>query len=318
MTRTGHLFDANGRDTHLDLTAVTASAIGADQLLWLDVGRNEEDLRATGEALEMGAALVGLSQSRRRPEVLRSEGAVRVRAIGLARAGNGFTAVPIDFFARPNLVVSIHDEDVLGLDAPIRENEGDTRLGKLDAGTFLALLLDGMLGGYFEAVEEIEKTIDELDEKALGASDADELLNALVALRRRIAQLRRALAPQREVFASLNRPDAELEAEILGAAWPGLAQRFQLAVDTVENARELLIGCFDIVMTRTSQRTNDVMRVLTVVSAVLLPSVVVAGVMGMNFKVGLFDESTNFFLVLGMMLGLAAVILLVARLRRWV
>jgi Mg2+ and Co2+ transporter CorA len=44
----------------------------------------------------------------------------------------------------------------------------------------------------------------------------------------------------------------------------------------------------------------------------------VAGVMGMNFKVGLFDESTNFFLVLGMMLGLAAVILLVARLRRWV
>ena len=57
-------------------------------------------------------------------------------------------------------------------------------------------------------------------------------------------------------------------------------------LDAIENAREQMIGTFDVVTTRTTERTNDVMRILTVVSSLLLPSVVIAGVMGMNFQVG--------------------------------
>jgi Mg2+ and Co2+ transporter CorA len=89
-------------------------------------------------------------------------------------------------------------------------------------------------------------------------------------------------------------------------------------MDAVENARELLVGSFDIAMTKAGQRTNDIMRVLTVISSVLLPAVVVAGVMGMNFKVGLFDDPGNFFLVIAAMAALAVAILLMARWRRWV
>ena len=68
----------------------------------------------------------------------------------------------------------------------------------------------------------------------------------------------------------------------------------------------------------TGQRTNDIVRVLTVVSAVLLPAVVIAGIMGMNFKPGFFDEPVYFFVVVAAMIGLAVATLVLARLKGWI
>ena len=70
-------------------------------------------------------------------------------------------------------------------------------------------------------------------------------------------------------------------------------------------------------MSRVSQRANDVMRTLTLLSAVLLPAVVLAGIMGMNFKVDFFENATNFWLVVVGMATMALVILGVARWRGW-
>jgi magnesium transporter len=70
-------------------------------------------------------------------------------------------------------------------------------------------------------------------------------------------------------------------------------------------------------MGRVSQRANDVMRTLTLLSAVLLPAIVLAGVMGMNFKLEFFDATGNFWLVIVGMAALALAIVLVARRRRW-
>ena len=71
-------------------------------------------------------------------------------------------------------------------------------------------------------------------------------------------------------------------------------------------------------MGRAAQRTNDTMKALTVLSAVLLPAVVLAGVMGMNFKLGFFDDPTNVWFVFVAMVLLAIAILGVARWRHWI
>jgi magnesium transporter len=70
-------------------------------------------------------------------------------------------------------------------------------------------------------------------------------------------------------------------------------------------------------MGRVAQRANDVMKLLTLLSAILLPAVVLAGIMGMNFQLPFFDEASNFLLVLAAMVALAGLILGVARWRRW-
>jgi Mg2+ and Co2+ transporter CorA len=79
----------------------------------------------------------------------------------------------------------------------------------------------------------------------------------------------------------------------------------------------MLIGTFDVHMTRTAQRTNDIMRVLTWASVILLPAAVLAGIMGMNFKLDFFANPTFFWIVIGFMVLLATSTLLVARWRGW-
>jgi magnesium transporter len=230
---------------------------------------------------------------------------------------DAFVRREVDLLAGPNLVVTVHDGPVAALSDFEGLIAGDTLLGELDSGSFVAALVDSVLSTYFARVEEVEREIDRLDDLALRGRDSDRFLTEVLRLRRRIAVLRRTLAPHREAFAPLARSDFEVD-ERLARPWPRLVDRLERTIDAVENARELLVGSFDVYLGSSAQRTNDVMKALTVLSAVLLPSVVLAGVMGMNFKVPFFDEPGNFWFVLAVMVIFAASLLIFARFRRWI
>jgi Mg2+ and Co2+ transporter CorA len=96
-----------------------------------------------------------------------------------------------------------------------------------------------------------------------------------------------------------------------------LSTRLERAIDAIESAREMVIGSFELVMTRTAQRTNEVMKALTVISAVLLPATLMAGILGMNFRPSFFDRPELFWVALGAMAVLAGSVLAFARRRRW-
>jgi len=170
---------------------------------------------------------------------------------------------------------------------------------------------------YFRQLESIERDIDALDELAIRSKGSNGFLASVLVLRRRIARLRRALAPNREALLPLERPDVALTSNF-GDTWPGISQRLERAIDGVENARELLVGSFDLYLGRSAQRTNDVMKVLTLVSAIALPGIILAGVMGMNFQLDFFDNTSNFFLVVGAMIATALAIVGAARWRGWI
>jgi magnesium transporter len=222
----------------------------------------------------------------------------------------------IDLLAGKNMVLTVHDGPVDALERFRDGIDGETLLGVLTAGDLVSALVDEVLVGYFLLVEQIEREIDELDQRALHGRHGDDVLAAIVALRRRIGLVRRTLAPHRDAFSTLGLPQIGIE-ETIGKPWPGLVDRLEAAMAAVEALRDGLIGTFDIHMGRVSQRANDVMRILTLLSAVLLPAVVLAGIMGMNFKLGFFDQTSNFWFVLGSMLVFAVTILGVAKLRRW-
>lgn len=96
-----------------------------------------------------------------------------------------------------------------------------------------------------------------------------------------------------------------------------LEDRLQQAIDTVDTTREMIVGSFDIFMTRTAQTTNDIMKRLTIVSVLLLPAAALAGIMGMNFKVEIFEWPWMFWVTIALMLVVAGVTLIVAKRRRW-
>lgn len=222
----------------------------------------------------------------------------------------------IDVVAGRNWVVTVHSEPIAALDRIEKLTYGETRFGALDAAGFLAAIIDEVLAGYLALAGAIEQEIDRLDERALRTRPSNEVLSRIVALRRRIGTIRRTLTPHRMALAALARPEMELFEE-LGRPWPGLSDRLDRAIDAVENLRDLLLGTFDIHTARAAQEANDVMKRLTLLSAVLLPALVLAGVMGMNFEMGFFEDTTNFWVVLGAMGAFGVVLLVVARWRAW-
>ena len=86
----------------------------------------------------------------------------------------------------------------------------------------------------------------------------------------------------------------------------------------MDKTRDLLVGSFDIYLGRSAQRSNDVMKTLTLISAVALPAIVLAGVMGMNFKLPFFDEPGNFWIVIAAMVALAIGIFGASRWKGWI
>jgi Mg2+ and Co2+ transporter CorA len=222
----------------------------------------------------------------------------------------------IDLVAGKDWLVTVHTGPAMALDRIDALTHGETRLGALDAAGFMAAVVDEVLAGYLALAEEIEQEIDRLDEMALRSRPRGDVLARIVAIRRRVGTIRRTLAPHRVAFAALARPDMALHDE-LGQPWPGLTERLDRAVDTIENLRDLLLGTFDIHMGRSAQDANDVMKRLTLLSAVLLPAVVLAGIMGMNFQMDFFDDSGNFAVVVGAMVLFGVSLLGAARWRHW-
>lgn len=319
MTVRARLFDADGHDTSIDLAKEELPVGDARRLVWIDVDERDADALAdVGRRLGMSDLLVRrLGSASTRPALVQYPDHIHLALQTLEAADGGEAAIHVlDVAAGHDWVLTVHDGPVTAIQRILDGMEGETRLGALDAGAFLAAIVDAAIAGAFGEIEAIDREIDALDEMALRAPDDRDVLGDIVRMRRRISRIRRVLAPHREAFAVLARPDMALHEE-LGRPWPGLVGRLEGALDAVEQSRSSVMGTFDVFMGRTAQRDTTVMKALTILSAVLLPAVVLAGVMGMNFKVPFFDTPDNFWIVIGAMVTLAVVVVAVAKARRW-
>lgn len=322
MTIRARLYDARGEDRAIDLEALDPSTVEDRQLLWIDVDeRSEASLGLIARKLSLEPHIVRqLGPDRRRPRLVRAPDRLALTLVAVEPDGPeaALTAKAVDIVAGRNLVVTVHEGSLLAIRDLDEQLQGEQQIGRLDAGALLTGLVDVVIGRYLAEVESIEKEIDRLDTLALKArGDHGAFLAAVVELRRRIALLRRSLTPNRNALGPISRPDFQALDEILDP-WPGINDRLELAIEAVENVRESLVGSFDIYLGQSAQHTNDVMKVLTLISAILLPAVVLAGIMGMNFKLAFFDTAENFGIVLAAMATLAVAILIVARWRRWI
>jgi magnesium transporter len=309
---------ADGSDAELDISELRARRVRKDELVWVDLEQpSPEELEVVRDALDLtdrSAAAIGVAPVDPSARVLDDGVEVVVLALDDHQLDAG--PVPLKIVIGAAWVVTEHAKTIRFLDERRDAIQDRREVGRLTPVEFLASLLDWHVAAFFNAAERLEREVEALDDAAL-RTDRD-LLARLVALRRRIARVRRIVSAHNDVAAELARPDFLPESARHGLdSMTAVARRLYRAADAISHAREMLIGTFDVHMTRTAQRTNETMRLLTLASVILLPSVVLAGVMGMNFKVTLFDEPSLFYVVVAVMVGMAIATLAVARWRRW-
>jgi magnesium transporter len=194
---------------------------------------------------------------------------------------------------------------------------GDT--GSLDGPGFLAALLEWVLGSYTAAFDRIEEQLEDFDVHAMRGMGRDRDIEKLVGLRRAVGELRRALAAHRTALVALTHPELEaLGDSDSSERFVSLYARFESTLQEARDARESIVGSFDVLIARSGHQTNQIMKVLTLVSVILLPGALLAGVMGMNFKVGLFDRPWVFWIVVAVIVGFGPLTLFVAKRRGWI
>jgi magnesium/cobalt transport protein CorA len=290
--------------------------LGRSAVLWIDLERpDEQELEQLADVLDLDPQA---TERHEKPEFEDFGDHIQMTA----SAPNGSRALAsVTCLVSERWVVTIHDEPIEMLETFRERATGSGATGELDGLEFLASLLEWALESYFDAFEEIEATLEEIDTRAMsgGVDERAEVVGQLVETRREIGRLRRALTSHREAILALTRPELEAIASSSSAArFSELRERLEGAVQAARDSREAVVGAFDVVIASTGQRTNEIMKILTLASVLILPGTLIAGVMGMNFKLSLFETTAYFWLVLVAMVVVALVTLAIARMRDWV
>jgi magnesium transporter len=297
--------------------------VGRRSILWIDLDRRDRDqLVPTARSLDLSAASVNrLRGDDRRPYFADCDNYLHVTAFAPARVGDGDDPIKIDCLVAERWVLTVHDAPIETLEEfRERMTSSSGEIGRLDGPEFLADLLAWVLDAYLAEFENVELELEKIDQRVMQGDSVDtetEIAN-LVALRVRIGGLRRALVAHRTMFLALAQPELEaITSSNHAHRFQTLRGQLEQVVQVARDARDAVFGSFAVLSARAEHRTNEIMKVLTLGALLFLPGALIAGLLGMNFRVSFFETEWYFWLVCAVVAALAVATLALARVRRW-
>jgi magnesium transporter len=221
-------------------------------------------------------------------------------------------------FMGPNYLVTYHRARMRSVTTVREKHLKDTRGTAFRGVDYLLYeILDHMVEHYFPVLEEIEKEIDAIEDE-LFRSAGNETLGRILTAKRRVLEIKRAVAPHREVFGRIARNEFEEISPGTTVFFRDLYDSTYRLTEMADSYRDLLSGTMEAYLSVVSQRLNEVMKVLTIFATIMLPLTFVAGVYGMNFKfMPELGWRYGYFLVWGIMIAVAAGMLVFFRRKRW-
>jgi len=228
----------------------------------------------------------------------------------------------ISIVAAQNWVISFHENDEKVFEAVekrIADNKGNIR--KWHAGYLVYSLLDTLVDRLLYQTEEIEDATTELEDSILKGTD-DWDLNEVYRLKRIVVRLSRLAQPLKDMVSVLEHYEHPLLPTTLDMYLRDLYDHAIRAADRIEHARMILQDLQEYHHTQQERKTNEVIRVLTVMSSVFIPLTFLVGLWGMNFHFmpeihTAWGEKYGYFLALGSMGALATGIILWMKRKRW-
>ncbi len=163
----------------------------------------------------------------------------------------------------------------------LRASKG--RVRKMGADYLFYALMDAVVDCYFKVVESLGDRIETAEEQIIDRQSHQELLE-LYQIKRELIFLRKQVWPLRDMINHINREPHLLIQESSGLYFRDLLDHSIRIIDSVESQRDLIAGLMDVHLSYNSNRMNEVMKTLTILSSIFIPVTFVAGVYGMNFK----------------------------------
>jgi len=207
-----------------------------------------------------------------------------IHRLGPAPDDQGLQARELHAFLAPDLLVTVHQAPIAELDRVFARCADEAGLLGRGADFAYYLVCDAITDVHFAVADALTDEIEELAEEISRAHEDRDLMQRILQARRTHATLRRALAPQREVFAALARPSTRVQ-ERTALYFRDVLDHLLRVTEEIDIGRDLLASAMDVHLSMVNNRLNAVTTRLTVVASIFLPLNFLAGFFGMNLEI---------------------------------
>jgi magnesium transporter len=230
-----------------------------------------------------------------------------------------FATHDIDFFLGPTYLVTVHD----GTSRSISElRDHCPKNPRLMADGPVALfhrIVDTLVDHYRPEIDKLEDRLDDLEEQVF-AAPRPEFIREILKEKRDVSALRRIITPQRDVIARLARRDFVDISTEMSFRFRDVHDHLVRITDDALSFQDRITGILDAYLSNVSNRLNEVMKVLTIASTLLLPPTMLAGFYGMNVPLPHFPggDGAQFWWLATICVSVAGGMLVYFRRRRWI
>jgi len=203
---------------------------------------------------------------------------------------------------------------------PVRERlrTGAGRLRRMGPSFLAYALVDVIVDNYFSLLEWLGDRLEEFEDTSASARDASGFMAGLQAAKADLNRFRRVVWPVRETVGVLLHSDSALLDGALEPFLRDLQENSVQVIEALESYRETATGIQEVYFSSVSNRMNEVMKVLTIISTIFIPLTFIAGVYGMNFKyMPELDQRWAYPAAWGLMLAIAVGMILFFKRKKW-
>lgn len=276
------------------LTNVTPQAcaehLDTESVSWVDVsGLGSEDiLQQLGQVFNLHPlVLEDIVNVPQRPKVedYQDQLLIITQMVILNENGDGFCLEQVSLVLGKHYLLTVQEESLRDTFEPVRDRiRNEKGIIRQRGADYLAYALwDTIIDGYFLALEAFGERLEDLEDEVVG-KPTKQTLNKIYQIRRELLALRRAIWPQRDAINTLIRDECSLMSADVRIYMRDCYDHVIQIIDTVETYRELASGLMDVYLSAVSNRMNEVMKFLTVISTIFIPLTFLAGIYGMNFN----------------------------------
>lgn len=195
----------------------------------------------------------------------------------------GLRVGEVDLFLTKNCVVTVHFDEHPVFETLYTKARKDDRVFSRGADFLFHAILDGIVDNYTAALDILEFEVDAVEDDVFEEPD-ERTVKTIFALRRDISHLKRIAYPQREVLAQLTRDRHDLISEKSLVYLSDIYDHMARIHETADSHRDTLVSALEVYFSKVSTRTNEIIKVLTIFTAILMPPTFLVGLYGMNFK----------------------------------
>ena len=194
----------------------------------------------------------------------------------------GIKLVALEYILGKNFLITAHRKPIEEYERLKEQDYRLTRLLKEGVESVFHKLLDQQIDEFFPVLEEIDDQIELLDRKITESTDR-KILSNILEVKKDVSEIKKISIPQREKLSSLTKRQFRFIPEKSKPYFRDIYDESVRVCDLVDNFREAITSTFDAYMTNIANRSNEVMKVLSVIATIALPLTVVSSVYGTNF-----------------------------------